>query len=92
MIIQIKPIEINSEIADQLLVQVHTHSMTETSLNIYYNLNNSKKTMTIGEKELPYQILKWEILKVEGEDFEKIKEDENNAVEYVINKLNLQRI
>ena len=48
--------------------------------------------MMIGDKEVPYKILKWEILKVEGEDFQKIKEDENNAVEYVINKLNLQRI
>ncbi len=90
MIIQIKPIEIDSETADQLLVQVHTHSMTETSLNIYYNLNDSTQNMTVGEKVLPYKILKWEILKVEGEYFEKIKEDEKKSVEYVINKLKIE--
>lgn len=63
--------------------------MTESECNVYYYLRDSNQTMMDGDKELPYKILKWEILKVEGEDFKKIKEDKNNAVEYTTNKLGL---
>lgn len=89
MLLKIKPIEINNEYANELLVEVHKHTMTESECNVYYHLRDSNQSMAVGDREVPYQILKWEILKVEGEEFNKIKQDENNAVEYVINKLGL---
>lgn len=89
MIIKIIPIEINSEFANELLVEIHKHTMTESDCNVYYHLRDSNQKMMIGDKEIPYKILKWEILKVTGEDFEKIKENENYVVDYIINKFNL---
>lgn len=89
MIIKIEPIEINKEFADELLVELHKHSITEEGCNVYYHLRDSNQTMTIRDKEFPYKILKWEIIKVEGEEFQKIKNDENYVVEYIAKKLKL---
>lgn len=89
MIIKINPYEVGDELADELLVELHKHKTTESSCFVYYHLRDSNQSTVAGEITIPYKILKWEILKVEGKDFEKIKQDENNAVEYVINKLGL---
>lgn len=92
MIIKIKPLEINNEFADELLVELHKHNMTENSCNLYYHLRDSNQTMMIQDKKFPYKVLKFELLKIEGEDFIKIKENENYVVDYIINKLNLNRL
>lgn len=90
MIIQIKPVEINNEYANELLVEIHKHTMTESECSVYFHLRDSNQKMMVVDKELPYKILKQEIVKIEGKDFEKIKEDENNAVEYIVNKLKIE--
>lgn len=92
MLLKIKPIEINNEYANELLVEVHKHTMTESECNVYYHLRDSNQKMMIGDKEIPYKILKWEILKVTGEDFEKIKESEEYLLKYILNKFNLEQL
>lgn len=97
MVQQIQPVQVRNETANQLLVNIHTSSMTETQCDVYYYLIDTTQTTNYVSKSntnetLPYKILSFNKSTFTGDDFNLIKQDENAALNIAANKLNVTLI
>lgn len=94
MIQQIQPVQVRNETANQLLVNIHISSMTETQCDVYCYLVDTTQTADYTLKDnttktFPYKILEGNKFTFTGDDFNLIKQDENAALNIAANKLNV---
>lgn len=100
MIIPIKPTEVEgiNELANELLIEIHNHTLTKDKVTVLYALRNSLETSSITWFEtkevvtLPYKKLKSDRIIIEGENFEQLMLDENFIISYLINLLGLETV
>jgi hypothetical protein len=97
MIQSIQPIQIHNTTADQLVVNINTPGMTETQCEIFYYLADTTQTTSYVSKDntnetLPYKILTGNKHILTGNDFDLVKQDENNALNIAAGILNVTLI
>jgi hypothetical protein len=97
MIQQIQPIQINTKTANKLLVNLPTSSITEIQCEMICYLVDATQTTNYMSVDnisitLPYKLLKQSRYIITGNNFELIKQDENNALTIAANILNVTLI